>query len=232
MCWGDKRPKYSSVQAFTIDKFFCLWHAVCLNSNYIRMTKSSDNIPSHPFSRNCWFCLPRVLTILKYQVLMGFYCKWSRHHLNGKLNRQSFSFQINCQVENKWCYFFTHQPLNSKHPKVNIHTWRCEWYKTLHCGTGLEHQMTLNQKGSIVANLHWGLKVEMLRGYNNVITVIQLAICQKRPQTPTGAEARNEVCRSDSFVSGLLMSWKPSLKHSFSITSGDFKCVVRAAGGH
>ena len=108
------------------DTFFCLWHAVCLDSNYIRMTKSSDNIPSHPFSRNCWFCLPRVLTILKYQVLMGFYYKWSRHHLNGKWNRQSFSFQINCQVENKWCYFFTHQPLNSKHLKVNIHTWRCE----------------------------------------------------------------------------------------------------------
>lgn len=51
-------------------------------------------------------------------------------------------------------------------------------------------------------------------------------------QTPTGAEARNDVCTSDSFVSGLLISRKAALKHSFSITPGDFRCFARAAAGH
>lgn len=45
---------------------------------------------------------------------------------------------------------------------------------------------------------------EMLRGHNCIITVKQLAISINK--TPTGAEARNNACRSDTFVSGVLMS--------------------------
>lgn len=147
-------------------------------------------------------------------------------------HRQSFSFQTNCQVENKRCYFFTHSPHNSLHPKVNIHTWqlrqRWRWGVSgaKHCSVGwawstnwqwLREAPSLHAANAADSSLRRDAKRPQLRNQRSP-TARRFSDINRMP---TGAGASNNARR---FVRGLLMSWGPALKCSFSITWGDFRC--------